>query len=767
MLRNELGKRLLSLALCLVMLLSYVPVSAQGEEIHDYDQPQQMNMAAPAEEAPESEEEAPQELFEQILSVEPEVQTLTQPAVVSDTGNTVTLNGTGYATFADAYAAAQQGDTITLLADTQLPDNFTIETDLTLNLNGFELSQPGRWTFITGKTVINGPGKFDFVLSRQSGEVTVDGGAEPPNVAAEFGTVIVRNAKIESLSVGDQGVVKVYGGTIDFLCLEQMYESVLLCGGSYETINLNAFPSPATLGGVLGEGYTYFPEVDLTLSNAENVSVIPLGCYAIIGNTAYESLTTALSAAKSGDTVTLIRSQSIPAGDTVTIPDGVTLTNAAGVVLSNEGTLRFPTTDSCALTELDNKGTLQVNWKNQWQPAIFVAHTLYLDGGDVTNEACRIANDDSATYYTAGEGYVLYDGKGTSAENWGTVYLHNATITSSDSTRDNTATDKADVYCVGITFDHARLIFSGTNTITCGSSYASTMGLYARELILTGEGENPVLNLRGGPAEIASYGLACGNLTVTAGTVNATGGSSETISLGAFLLTSQTNSGIVVNGTLNVQGGSVSNDAPTPGLYGSMGLVIQGDQMTVGSSGTVNGLAAQLDTLVDENDTLSGYAVRIAAYGNAVMQGDLDVDGFEKAYAESGTDVTTTFTVPEGTGLTVEKGVTLDLRGMSRETVSIQGTLTNHGTIPCDHDGRESEATCVGLPVCSICKQEYGMLNPDRHDPNADYDETASAPAAATSLPWWWTVCIRLATQVTSIGSHSWSTAARRMPTLW
>ena len=108
-----------------------------------------------------------------------------------------TIDGVKYPTLADAFAAAQDGDTVKLLQDVATDESVAVNANITLNLNGMTITgtdnstgsfglinvNPGKELTVTGEGKITltstnnrGWGGYSSVISNQRGKLTIESG---------------------------------------------------------------------------------------------------------------------------------------------------------------------------------------------------------------------------------------------------------------------------------------------------------------------------------------------------------------------------------------------------------------------------------------------------------------------------------------------------------------------------------------------------------------------------------------------------------------
>ncbi len=160
-----------------------------------------------------------------------EVETSCTAMVTNETGSVA------YKQLTDAFAAAQDGDTVVVVAPAAIPERIQIEKSVTLDLNGQTVTvaagignrsaldvRAGTFTLIDSSE--NGTG----VIDATGADSAPDEGTVPLAAMAEGATVIVRSGKIivntnseSCLFAGFGGVVYIYGGTFINECTEPFY----------------------------------------------------------------------------------------------------------------------------------------------------------------------------------------------------------------------------------------------------------------------------------------------------------------------------------------------------------------------------------------------------------------------------------------------------------------------------------------------------------------------------------------------------------------
>ena len=115
-----------------------------------------------------------------------------------NTQNAAEVGGVEYATFAEAFAAAEAGATVKLLNDVTLAEKITVKKAVTLDLNGCTLSETVTDSY--GAIYIGTAGNLTITDSATGGKIATDGGI----VIGNYGTVTVAGGTIEAGAVAEE-----------------------------------------------------------------------------------------------------------------------------------------------------------------------------------------------------------------------------------------------------------------------------------------------------------------------------------------------------------------------------------------------------------------------------------------------------------------------------------------------------------------------------------------------------------------------------------
>ena len=169
------------------------------------------------------------------------------------------IGDTEYATLADAIAAANNGDTITLLADVIQNTMLTIDKNITLDLNGkkicntediwneakqtYELFNVEAEVTITGNGSIEAKANDCYTINVKNGNLTIENGIFVGNVSVvqvESGTLTIKG--------GEFKLLQKWEGTSKYLinCIDENYKNktavVDIRGGKFVDFDPNVAP---------------------------------------------------------------------------------------------------------------------------------------------------------------------------------------------------------------------------------------------------------------------------------------------------------------------------------------------------------------------------------------------------------------------------------------------------------------------------------------------------------------------------------------------
>ena len=341
------------------------------------------------------------------------------------------VGSTKYETLADAIAAANAGDTVTLLANVSDASDMWVTKDLTIDF--------GTYT-VTGKAGAQ-------VLKVSNAKVTlkgttggINGGAGGNNVAVlaytgaditiEGGNYTVggdaNNSGNATIYIMDNGKVTINGGTFSSACAYEGKYYVLNVNNSATgsfTVNGGTFKNFDPLQGDDNLGGNFCGEgVGINKDENGNFTAVPNMAAQIVdenGNSvaAYATLAEAIAAAKSGATVTLLSNTR----ENVTISKELTLdlnghtlsggTTAGKAALTNygkltindsseaqTGTIKREDNNTGGYYVIDNKGKLTINGGNVINDSGKKGSSLIRNGGAEDDNAYPTLNIIGGTF---------------------------------------------------------------------------------------------------------------------------------------------------------------------------------------------------------------------------------------------------------------------------------------------------------------------------------------------------------------------------------
>ncbi|MBQ8372489.1 MAG: hypothetical protein IJX38_06115 [Clostridia bacterium] len=354
------------------------------------------------------------------------------PIVVFATGESTAyvaeLNGENYESVADAVAAAANGDTVNIIADTTISAPISIDKSITLNGGGYTLTYTGSDRAIDVPSSANGadltvksltvvaPNAQRGINYNTTGSLTLEGvtvtgsGEDYPTYALNFpGSSDGANVGISSSVLKGLIAINIWGENItanitasdlysyDFSDVEDygaIYLSsdgtvmaegtvVNVVGGSITATDESGNAKPAvcnwTSTGVVNIS-------DTTVVNGTDLTVV-----AVIGYAGYTSLSDAIADAKDGNTVTLLRD--VTTTDAIVIDKSITLDgNGKTVTYAGTGDRVFDTTADA--------GDVDVTYTNITIAAKCQRGINYNTTGSLTLEGVTVTGIDGkyATY---------------------------------------------------------------------------------------------------------------------------------------------------------------------------------------------------------------------------------------------------------------------------------------------------------------------------------------------------------------------------------
>ena len=368
------------------------------------------------------------------------------------------IGGTVYTSLQAAIDAAQDGETVQLLADAVVDDTVIVKDKgaITLDLNGKTISntkeiwndKTGHWSLISVRgnsdLTITGNGAIDALandsyaidLYDAASKCTIENGAFTGNISAVYimeGALTINGGTfdIKQLTSGQDG------RRFTINCYDSSYKNgtaqVSINGGTF-----NGFDPANNLAEGMGTAFT--APGYTSVANADGTYGVVAGV-AQVGTKAYTSLQAAIDAAQDGETVTLLTDATedvtIAAGKNITLDLGVkTLTN------TNAGTATLTIAKGATATvkngnviggtsfyTIQNNGTATLEDAtatagNNGSSMIDNYGTLTITSGTYTGGLDTVKNEPNAKLTISGGEFTLT--KGTSKGFTGVVFNYGA-----------------------------------------------------------------------------------------------------------------------------------------------------------------------------------------------------------------------------------------------------------------------------------------------------------------------------------------------------
>ncbi len=547
------------------------------------------------------------------------------------------VGSTKYETLADAVAAAEDGQTVTLLCDVEQNTQLSINKSITLDLNGKTIRNTeaiwnddgtsvailsitnGANVTITGNGTIAAKENDCYTINVVNGDLTIENGTFVGNISVvqvQKGSLTINGGAFSLLQKMTDGK-----GENRYLinCIDSEFTSgnanVAISGGTFVGFDPNVSPEQEVDGkapsfAAPGAGITKNEDGSFTAAAGMTAQILDKD-----GNSvkAYESLTEAVAAAEDGQTVTLLAD----ATEDVVISKSITL-DLGGKTLTN--------TNAGKATISVTSGTVTVKNGN------VVGGTSYYNI-EAKKDANLTLTDVTATAGNNGSSMI---------DNYGTLTITSGTYTGGLDTVKNEPSAKLN-------------ITGGTFTLTKGNSdgFTGVVFNYGELTISGGEFIQSDKSAPYGQAQVIhtdKSGSAAPSTVITGGTFK-------------NLCTAKTTAWVVremnaAAGATKVSGGAFNKEVkdyycadgfiPTKNADGTYGVKVGKYVAEIGSK--------KYETLAD--------AIRLAAKGRTI---------------------TLLCDVEQNTQLSINKSITLDLNGKTikisgytaeKAQVSVKGNLT-------------------------------------------------------------------------------------------
>ena len=544
------------------------------------------------------------------------------------------IGSTGYASLADAIAAAKDGNTVKLLDNVDLTETLIIkDKTITLDLNGKTISNS---TDIWNESTYS----WSLISVRDNGNLTIDDTAGGGTLKAKendcyaldvyvYDTKNVENTKL-TINAGNYvgnvsavyaftGKVTINGGHFsiqqlsssnDYRFMLNCYDASYTAGTAGFTVNGGTFSHFDPANNLAEGSDTNFCTADYTtVQDGDNYTVKPWAEVAVakVGDTYYKTLAAAVTAAKDGNTVKILRD--VNTAERHDVVGKKLILDLNGQTITTTIAERFMNIRGGGkLTVTDNSASKDGKIISPTGDYIFVVFKGELDFQAGTVDArgyWQYDNNGTTEYY--GNTIVLVYGDTNDTENYATVTLgENANLIATTKAVDEMPVGEA--YAIMVDKNQAESAYGVKVDIKGTTEHA---GLYVNGVVKKTEGNVPVFNIYDGAVvdgQIYSAGYAKWNIY----------GGKITGSTGMEIRA----------GELNMTGGSLTGTAtPTTVTPNGNGGTSDGAGLAIAqhttklpvivniSDGTISGYSALYESNPQNNDSNSIAKVQIAVTG--------------------------------------------------------------------------------------------------------------------------------------------------------
>ena len=552
----------------------------------------------------------------------------------TQTNDVAQIGSTGYASLADAIAAAKDGNTVKLLDNVDLTETLIIkDKTITLDLNGKTISNS---TDIWNESTYS----WSLISVRDNGNLTIDDTAGGGTLKAKendcyaldvyvYDTKNVENTKL-TINAGNYvgnvsavyaftGKVTINGGHFsiqqlsssnDYRFMLNCYDASYTAGTAGFTVNGGTFSHFDPANNLAEGSDTNFCTADYTtVQDGDNYTVKPWAEVAVakVGDTYYKTLAAAVTAAKDGNTVKILRD--VNTAERHDVVGKKLILDLNGQTITTTIAERFMNIRGGGkLTVTDNSASKDGKIISPTGDYIFVVFKGELDFQAGTVDArgyWQYDNNGTTEYY--GNTIVLVYGDTNDTENYATVTLgENANLIATTKAVDEMPVGEA--YAIMVDKNKAESAYGVKVDIKGTTEHA---GLYVNGVVKKTEGNVPVFNIYDGAVvdgQIYSAGYAKWNIY----------GGKITGSTGMEIRA----------GELNMTGGSLTGTAtPTTVTPNGNGGTSDGAGLAIAqhttklpvivniSDGTISGYSALYESNPQNNDSNSIAKVQIAVTG--------------------------------------------------------------------------------------------------------------------------------------------------------
>lgn len=415
--------------------------------------------------------------------------------------NVAKVGDTEYATLAEAVAAAQNGQTITLLADVEQNTQLAIDKSITLDLNGKTIKntvdiwgdntnailsiKKGAKVTITGNGTIAAKENDCYTINVVNGDLTIENGTFVGNISVvqvQKGSLTINGGAFSLLQKMTDGK-----GENRYLinCIDDTYAdgsaTVAISGGTFVGFDPNVSPEQKVDGkapsfAAPGTGITRNADGSFTAVDGMTAQILDKD-----GNSvkAYRTLAEAVAAAEDGQTVRLLAD--------VTLDAQI----ATGKAITIDGQSKYTIRAAKLLVSADNKAGMFYRTGSANGTLTFLNVTL--DGNGVSkiflNEGGAGETVFDGVTSTNGGGWAY--GSGIHISGGGShATIRNSTLTGSTGTMElNNANYYAanDLWVGGNVYVTVENSVIGTVFVNSAPSATATNGVVHGQLTITGE----------------------------------------------------------------------------------------------------------------------------------------------------------------------------------------------------------------------------------------------------------------------------------------
>ena len=414
--------------------------------------------------------------------------------ILDKDGNSVNA----YSTLAEAVAAAQDGQTVRLLADVEQNTQLTINKSITLDLNGKTIKNTmdiwgdnanailsiknGAKVTITGNGTIDAKENDCYTINVVKGDLTIENGTFYGNVSVvqmEEGTLSVKGGTFD--------LHQKWEGSSKYLinCIDDAYvggsANVAISGGTFVGFDPNVSPEKKVDGkapsfAAPGAGITRNEDGSFTAAAGMTAQILDKD-----GNSvkAYSTLADAVAAAQDGQTVRLLAN--------VTLDAQI----ATGKAITIDGQSKYTIRAAKLLVSADNKAGMFYRTGSANGTLTFLNVTL--DGGGLSkiflNEGGAGETVFDGVTSTNGGGWAY--GSGIHISGGGShATIRNSTLTGSTGTMELNDTNyyaANDLWVGGNVYVTVENSVIGTVFVNSAPSATATNGVVHGQLTITGE----------------------------------------------------------------------------------------------------------------------------------------------------------------------------------------------------------------------------------------------------------------------------------------